>query len=352
MPAASPTLKTRGRASSRVRWSDWTRLPEAELLQVRLCDLDVQIKGSALEPRLRDLRSELRAQGIRFRPYTWLSSDWFTPDGATGFAIPFFLAHPRLARLERKHMLEVEGGTRNWCMRLLRHEVAHALDNAYRLHWRKSWRDQFGKFSSPYLPSYRPNPASRNHVQNLSYWYAQSHPAEDYAETFAVWLDPTSKWRQQYANWPAIGKLKYVETLADELRSSTPRLQTKHREDPLSSLQQTLAEYYENKQSHYGDAAWTPLDDQLRRSFKGSDGRAGLGTFLERNRRRLVGHVATHTGQSRYLIDHALGDLIRRARILGLKRSDSEPQTLLSASVLLTASAMQFMHGTHPRYHR
>ena len=122
----------------------WIRLPDDELLDQRLCDLGLRLEGTALEGRLARLDAELERAGLRFRPHAWLSTDWFTPDGATGFAIPFFLAHPRLMRLERAQMLEVEGGTHEWCMKLLRHEAAHALDNAYGLHRQRRWREVFG----------------------------------------------------------------------------------------------------------------------------------------------------------------------------------------------------------------
>ena len=50
--------------------------------------------------------------------------------------------------------------------------------------------------------AYTPDPNSRAYVQHLDYWYAQSHPFEDYAETFAVWLRPSSRWKRRYEGWP------------------------------------------------------------------------------------------------------------------------------------------------------
>ena len=44
-----------------------------------------------------------------FPLHCYLSDEWFTPDGATAIAIPFYLAHPRLAKLEEAQMLEIEG---------------------------------------------------------------------------------------------------------------------------------------------------------------------------------------------------------------------------------------------------
>ena len=159
------------------------------------------------------LYRELNARSIAFKPHVWLGEEWFTPDGVAGFAIPFYLAHPRLMKLERAQMLEVEGASEGECMRILRHEAAHALGNAFRLHSRRSWKDIFGSYRVDYPEWYQPQPGSRDYVLNLDAWYGQAHPAEDFAETFAVWLKPGNNWRRQYEGWGALRKLEYVDSL-------------------------------------------------------------------------------------------------------------------------------------------
>jgi len=336
----------------RKRAQAWWEASDRALLDVRLCDLDLTIEGTALEGRVRQLWDELGDRGFRFRPYVWLSSDWFTPDRATGFAIPFFLAHPRLARLERHQMLEVEGGTHDWCMRILRHEAAHALDNAYRLHWKRRWRETFGRFSDPYRSSYTPDPHSREHVLNLDFWYSQSHPAEDWAETFAVWLDPKSNWRRRYKGWPALKKLEFVDELMDEI-AAEPRVHDgRRREEPMRSLRMTLGEYYEAKRAHYVDEGSPKLDGQLRALFSPRGTRGSAAAFLRRNQKRLVQHVASTTGQHRYLIDHVIKEMILRSRIARLQLHASERDTLLNTAILLTSLTTQFLYGGHPHYHR
>ena len=166
---------------------DWE---DEQLLDLRLSDLDVRIEGSDLEERIAELGAELEAKGLRFRPHFWLADEWFCPDGVPGIAIPFYLAHPRLRRLELTQVLEIEGGTREWCMMILRHEAGHAIENAYRLRQRPKRQALFGKSSEPYPDSYAAKPYSRSFVVHLDSWYAQSHPDEDFAETFAVWLTP------------------------------------------------------------------------------------------------------------------------------------------------------------------
>src|SRR5574341_1303894 len=59
-------------------------------------------------------------------------------------------------------------------------------------------------------------------VRHLEGWYAQKHPDEDFAETFAVWLTPGSRWRMRYRNWPAIRKLRYMDRIARLLGKTQP----------------------------------------------------------------------------------------------------------------------------------
>src|SRR6266542_2851222 len=168
----------------------WATFGDEQLLEIRMCDLGLTIEGTDIEARIAQLNTELDARGLTFRPYYWLSDEWFTPDGVPGIAIPFYLAHPRLAKLEFAQMLD--------------------------------------------------------------HWYAQSHPDEDFAETFAVWLDPHSMWASRYAGWPAQRKLEYMDRLMRELARRRPRVTSKRQLDPLPRLKKTLGEHYRKKREHYG----------------------------------------------------------------------------------------------------
>jgi hypothetical protein len=179
-------------------------MSDDEILDLQFRELDLHIEGTELAARIDELYRELEARTLVFRPHFWLSDEWFTPDGIAGVAIPFYLAHPRLAKLELAQMLEVEGGDPASCMRILRHEAGHAIDNAFHLRRRRVRRALFGSSSEPYPESYTPKPYSKNFVLHLDSWYAQSHPDEDFAETFAVWLTPDAEWRQRYHDWPAV----------------------------------------------------------------------------------------------------------------------------------------------------
>ncbi len=154
----------------------WARLSDEELLDVRMSELGLNLADTPVASRVKQLYQELRDRNLRFRPTCWLSDEWFAPDTVPGIAIPFYLAHPRLGKLEDRQMLEVEGGTKTWCMQLLRHEAGHAIETAFRLSRRRRWKKMFGDASSPYPNYYSPKPFSRSHVLHLDWWYAQSHP--------------------------------------------------------------------------------------------------------------------------------------------------------------------------------
>ncbi len=317
-----------------------------------MCDLGVRIEGSMLEERVARINEELRRRGLRFRPDYWLSEEWFSPDGVPGVAIPFYLAHPRLMKLEKRQMLEIEGGTRQWCLRILRHEVGHAIDNAYRLHRRREWRRQFGSSTQPYPEFYSPKPYSKRFVLHLDAWYAQSHPSEDFAESFAVWLKPGSRWRTQYAGWPALKKLRYVDELMREISGQAPLVRKRLKVDSLSRLKKTLREHYEEKRARYSTEHAAVYDRDLRRLFSDSPqhtGRLAASVLLRRLRHDLREVVAHWTGAHQYTIDQVLQEMISRCRELKLRVHRSERHTKRDAMILLTVHTMNYLHAGHHR---
>lgn len=166
--------------------ADWTQLSDQELLERRISRLGLTLDASGLPPLIQRLHDELATQGLVFLPACFLADEWFVPVGIPAIGIPFYLAHDRLRKLEQTMMLEVEGGTSDWFMKLMRHEAGHAYSYAYQLYKRKKWQQHFGLASAEYKDTYRPRPHSRSFVIHLDNWYGQAHPDEDFAETFAV----------------------------------------------------------------------------------------------------------------------------------------------------------------------
>jgi hypothetical protein len=329
-------------------WASW---PDDKLLDLRISQLGVTIEGSVLEARIAELQREIEARGLTFHPHFWLSAEWFSPDGVPGVAIPFYLAHPRLERLERAQMLEVEGGTPDWCMRILRHEVGHAIDNAYQLRRRPTRRRLFGNPAQEYPEYYTPKPYSKSFVQHLDHWYAQSHPDEDFAETFAVWLDPHSDWGSRYGGWPAQRKLEYMDRLMRELARKRPPVRSARKVDPLSKLKKTLGEHYRRKREHYGLDHPAFYESDLLNLFSDAPQYAknvSAARFVRRIRREVRSTVASFTDSYQYTIDQLLSKIIDRCRELNLRLTEPEESTKIDFMVFLTVQTMNYLHsGRH-----
>ncbi len=330
---------------------EWASWPDEKLLDLPLCRLGVTLGNGFLSKQIEQLYAELESKQIRFRPHFWISNEWFTPDGIPGIAVPFYLAHPRLAKLELAQMLEVEGGTPEWCMRILRHEAGHAIENAYRIRRVRSRQLIFGKSSQPYPQYYRPRPYSRSFVRHLDVWYAQSHPDEDFAETFAVWLTPDSAWGERYKDWPVLKKLRYTDNLMKSLAGATPKVVTTEEIDPLHTLKKTLREHYERKRAHYGVERPSFYDPDLKRLFSDAEAhkdKIAAATFLKRFRKEVRRKVAAWTGEYQYTIDQVLEDMIRRCQELHLRLPVHEDQAKLDFTILLTVHTMTYLRsGRH-----
>ena len=333
----------------------WTRLGDEALLDLRLCDLHLQLAGSVVQPRITRLYRELAARGIGFRPHAWLASDWFSPDGVPGFAVPFYLVHPRLMRLERKMTGVVEGSNVNWQMRILRHEAGHAIDSAYRLRRRARWRALFGHASRRYAPQYRARPTSRHHVQHLGEWYAQAHPTEDFAETFAVWLQPHSDWRKRYAAWPARRKLEYVAQIAGEIGRHRPAVGCRDRVEALEDNTQTLRDYYRRKQRRERRRHRALADGLLRQVFANADaaraGAAPAATLLRGLKMSLRDTLERRTGADRYAAQQLVRLAIERCEHLKLRQRGARRALIPKLRVALVRMARSYIASDELRLH-
>lgn len=324
----------------------WAKWRDDRLLRLRVSDLGLSIDNSWLVEPIDALYRELGAHDLRVRPHFWLSTEWFCPDGIPGIAIPFYLAHPRLMRLEKRQMMDVEGGTRTECLRILRHEAGHAIQHAYRLHRRRKYQQLFGPSSMPYPEEYLPNPASKRYVHNIRFWYAQSHPDEDFAETFAVWLAPGSRWRKRYADWPALRKIEYVDELMHEIAGRAPVVRSRARQEPVESVKITLREYYRGKRERYQPGELVEHDQDLKRIFAEPDA-TGEGEpaarFLRRHRKLFRESVARWTDEYAYTLDVILGEMIGACRRLKLRAIGDPRQLQMDFVVLLTVRASQYV---------
>jgi hypothetical protein len=298
----------------------WERFDDGALLRLRFRDLGLTITNSPVAADARQIVAQLEQRGIRFKPHFWFSTEWFSPDGVPGIAVPFFLGHPRLMRLERNMMGEAEGGNRRWRLRLLRHELGHAVDTAFGLRRRNDWRQVFGTASAPYSRDYTVQPRSRNHVLHLEHWYAQSHATEDFAETFAVWLRPKSLWRTEYAGWPALAKLEFVDRLMSELVGRAPAKRDRSLIEPLTDNHRTLGEHY-RRRIYLSESGEQRYDSWLTRVFPLTADSADHSAerLLTDRKPLLIRALLRHSRAHPYLVFQVLRAVRRRARELDLK---------------------------------
>lgn len=330
----------------------WASLDDSTLKTLKISALRLSLRDSLVWPEVERLYADLDRRGLRFRPHCWLSSEWFSPDGVPGIAIPFFVAHPRLRQLERQIMGEVEGGNSQWRLRILRHEAGHAIDTAYGLRRRADWRALFGYATEPYPRKYRVRPASRRYVQHLDYWYAQSHPTEDFAETFAVWLQPRARWRRDYAGWPAMKKLEYVDALMTEIADRPPRIRSRETVAPLADISQTLSEHYRRK-NHARMPSDPRYDDWLLRVFAKRQGRAertAAGRYIREISPKLKLSLLTIETVGPYFADHVIKRIRERAHELDLVLRVSRRESLQRVLMLHERVAIDMLRRNRETY--
>lgn len=352
MEAHLRTSPRRGRGAAATAapvFNDWETV-RCELLNTRICDLGLAIEGSPLEPFTARLLKELRAKGIAFHPSFYLTDSWGCPDRVPVIGIPFYLADPRLAQIEEEQTGEIEDD--QMILMLLRHEAGHAVNYAYRLWEEPEWVERFGRFSSPYQESFQPNPASRRFVRHVyasqyGRTYAQKHPDEDFAETFAVWLTPRSAWRRRYRYWPALEKLLYVDRVMRRIRKREPLQAGGRLVSPVEQLTMLLAEYYGQQAERYRAAAQGYVDGHLRAVFPPVRGGAtqAARTLLRRNQRGLLERMVRWSGLDDEEARTILQKLEDRAGALRLRfRTEQAPQKLADVAALAAALGVEFAY--------
>jgi len=321
-----------------------------ELLKTRISGLPLAVEGSPLERHVARLRREMEAKSLRFEPEVYLTDSWGCPDRTPVIGVPFYLADPRLARLEEEQAGDIEDP--HTIMMLLRHEAGHAVNYAYRLWRRPSWGQIFGPFTKPYRDAFRPDRTSRNYVRHIAAYpygrtYAQKHPDEDFAETFAVWLTPRSDWRQSYRNWPVIRKLLYVDRLMKDLRGTAPESRRCRLLRPVDRMNLTLAEFYGKKAERFRRDARGYVDDSLHDAFPASRGQVlrPATALFKRYHDRLVERVVHWSVLTPAEADALLRKLEARASALGLSyRPGAEGERLMDVVSLVIALALDYAY--------
>jgi len=320
-----------------------------ELLSKPVRELGLKVEGSPIEPCVEQLYRELEKKKLmKFRPPVYLTDEWGCPSGEPVIGLPFYLANPDLAQLERE-MNDLEDARE--IMMYLRHEAGHAFNYAYRLYNRPEWKHIFGWFRRPYRENYRPVPFSRNYVRHMAGWYAQKHPDEDFAETFAVWLTPRSGWRKRYRGWGAMAKLQYMERIARELSNVDPVRKKGHTDITVEEMEITVGELYRPAAEEVpiiDMATDADLKDIFHGVKRGKRARPAQ-LFLHEHRKAVVDKIAYWTGVQRPLVKRLVEAIETRIGELGLM-ADARREAEHLAEITVYASALAMNYLTNGKF--
>lgn len=322
---------------------------------------------SGMKAAVGQLYSELRAKGLDYFPHIWISDEWFCPDRIAGIAAPFYLFDERLLRLEKQYVGRVEGANLTDRMKILRHEAGHAIDNAFGLRRCPERRRIFGSSRETYPTSYQPQVFSRQYVRHLGQGYAQSHPDEDFAETFAVWLTPESQWQARYPKGSWVRqKLDYIQdkmaTLThsqlgqEKIKTQTQGLQMfVHKPGPvyhsLATINESLQDYYRRKRRQYRINWPKAVESAMTEVFcpvHERSSRIKACQFIRSRQKQLADEVASGIGQPKYVVNDLANRLVAKVRRekLYLRTPPQRAQAYLKD--LMTLQALEFMRtGRH-----
>jgi hypothetical protein len=314
-----------------------------EILQRPISELGLKLEGSRLEKPVGQLYHELERKGLeKFHPLIYLSDEWGCPSGEPVIGVPFYLADARLSELERQiNDLEDDRET----MMYLRHEAGHAFNYAYKLHKASEWRELFGSFRKPYKENYKPVAFSRRYVRHMAGWYAQKHPDEDFAETFAVWLTPNSRWREKYKHWPALAKLEYMDSIGQEAKSRDPLKKRGHPDITVDDMTMTVGEFYERMLEQEVAPEDVAVDADLIDIFSGAKrSKHSAAEFMREHRKLLLDKVTYWTGVRRPLAQKLLESIAERLKQLELRVDRRRERELIAEmSAYMTALAMNYL---------
>ncbi|MDQ6802808.1 MAG: putative zinc-binding metallopeptidase [Acidobacteriota bacterium] len=317
------------------------------LLPIPIKQLGLKLEGSPIERYVEQLFKELEAKGLQhFRPAFYLTSEWGCPSEEPIIGVPFYLADPRLGAIESA-VNDIENERE--IMMYMRHEAGHAFNYAYELYKTDEWRETFGPFRRPYRDHYRFVPFSRNFVRHIAGWYAQKHPDEDFAETFAVWLTPRSNWREKYKSWPAIKKLRYVDRVCHDLGATPPVRPLGETDFTVEDMKETIEEFYKSNEADESQvisdlALDVDLDDIfLAADDVAEDRRRKASEVVTEHRKEIVDKVSYWTGARRTLVKTLVEAIARKVDELTLVvDKNRESEQIVELTVYITTLMMNF----------
>jgi hypothetical protein len=179
-------------------------------------------------------------------------------------------------------------------------------------------------------------------------WYAQKHPDEDFAESFAVWLTPRSQWRKRYEGWGALAKLQYVDRMARKVGDVEPIRRRGRTDITVDDMESTVGEFYRLSLPEEVPVQEVALDTDLADIFNISarrhKGVRPAQEMLRQHRKLIVDKVAYWSGVQRPIVKRLVEAICKRVEDLGLRvdiRRESE--YLTEFTVYTTALSMNYL---------
>ena len=272
------------------------------------------------------------AAGCRtFKPHFWLSDEWFSPDGVPGVAIPFYLAHPRLERLERAYMLEVEGGTPEWCLRILRHEAGHAIDNAYKLRQRRRRQQVFGPSYKAYPEYLRPE-AVQQELRPASRQLVRAEPSRRGLRRDVRRLAEPGVGLARALRGLAGAEEARIHGRADEGRRRARSMLVRTHRKRRSAARRSGRRCARTTSASAATTACSTRTSTIAicagcsRTTRAHATNMKAARFIARVRKDVRRMVASWTGEYQYTIDQVLEAMIKRANELNLRLTVPEEQ--------------------------
>lgn len=287
------------------------QIPTEMLLETKIADFKLTLPAPYMAS-IKQIEFQLKSKGIKWKPYFWLSDEWFVPDGIAGIAIPFVLCHPRLVQIEKQFLGFCEGEKLSDFKKLYSHEIGHAIDNAFYLRLKKTRQKLFGRTSLPYPKTYSPVPNDDRFVKHLDDFYAQAHPDEDWAETFAVWLN-TKSWKIKYRDTQAIKKLEYVDEVIQKTCSSSFAKLSLSTPGLYLNDQRTLREYLKDKKRMLGINRRSFFKPVMTTEFSLKNSKIPVQRFIKIHEKEIIHKLQTKR-RDPWVVKKCLNDLSRESQ--------------------------------------
>lgn len=260
--------------------TQWVTAESNKLLKLKINELQGLTPTPMLKKALKEVQEEVKKAFPLFNFSFYISDEWFCADSSTSIAIPFYLFCPELFKLEKKVMGETFEKNTSLLKKIIRHEIGHAIDNAYKLRKNSKRLEIFGNPKDLYPDHYARKAFSKKYVKNLPENYAQAHPDEDFAETFAVWLDPNSHWKTKYKKQACYQKLLFMDKELKRIKKIAPLFKSQKKYDEYKTISKTLASFYKKKVTTYKKSQiYLQKDFKPTGSLK-EDGRNELSLFI------------------------------------------------------------------------